>query len=236
MFSSYQAVLFDFFGTLTQAVQRGPAHERIARRLGCTPTEFYRALDDSFPARSIGAYGDPATALSLVAAQLGAHPSRRALAAILAERIAAVRADTRLRPGAVDVLRRLRRFGVSTALISDCGPELPVFLPSLPIAAHLDTYVLSIEVGRRKPDPTMYLTACARLDVRPEDCLYIGDGGSHELTGALAVGMTAIRLDAPDLVGHLTFRADTAFDGPSIRSLYEVLTPVERLDRVLVPV
>ena len=34
---SYQAVLFDFFGTLTRSVQRGVAHVGTAELLGCPP-------------------------------------------------------------------------------------------------------------------------------------------------------------------------------------------------------
>ncbi len=47
----------------------------------------------------------------------------------------------------------------------------------------------------------MYETACAHLGVDPGECLYVGDGGSQELSGATAVGMTAFRLTAPDLAG-----------------------------------
>ena len=59
--------------------------------------------------------------------------------------------------------------------------------------------------------------------VSPEDCLYIGDGGSQELTGARAVGMTAIRLAAPDLAGHLRFNGEQGWTGPSARTLTEAV-------------
>jgi putative hydrolase of the HAD superfamily len=144
-------------------------------------------------------------------------------------RINALRADTRLRDDAESVLRVIRQHGLRTGLISDCTHELPAFLPSLPIAPLLDVNVFSVEVGRCKPDPLIYLEACWRLRVAPEDCLYIGDGGSRELTGAAAVGMTAVRLAAPDLADHLVFNADEDFTGPSVPSLTAVL---DLLDRV----
>lgn len=218
----FRAVIFDFFGTLTRAVARGPAHERIARRLGCAPEAFAAELNATFVARSVGALGDPAMALAHVAARLGVHPSARRLRGVLADRVAAVAADTALRPGVVHVLGQLRRMGMSIALLSDCGPELPEFLSNLSVAPLLDATVLSIETGLHKPDPQMYFEACRRLDVAPAQCLYVGDGGSHELTGAVAVGMTAVRLAAPDLGDHLVFGRDTEFTGPSIESLYEV--------------
>ena len=33
-----RAVVFDFFGTLTRSVSRGPQHRVVARILGCDPT------------------------------------------------------------------------------------------------------------------------------------------------------------------------------------------------------
>jgi putative hydrolase of the HAD superfamily len=222
--TAFRAVLFDFFGTLTQAVRRGPAHELIARRLGCCPTAFAQALDETFLQRSTGALGDPATALGVVARMAGGAPTRQTVEGVLPDRIAAIAADTRLRPEAAQVLELLRRFGLATAVISDCGPELPLMLPALAIAPHVDTCVFSVQVGARKPDAVMYLTACGRLGVRPEECLYIGDGGSHELSGADAVGMTAIRLDAPDLHGHLAFDVDIGWSGPRIDCLTDVFS------------
>jgi putative hydrolase of the HAD superfamily len=222
MSDAFRAVMFDFFGTLTEAVSRGPAHARIAQRLGCAPAAFTRALDQTFLARSTGAYGDPATALGTVARLAGAHPSRSTLESVLPGRLAAIRADTRLRPEAVPVLATLRRFGLGTAIISDCGPELPEMMPKLPIAPYVDACVFSIEVRCRKPDPAIYFAACDRLGVDPRDCLYVGDGGSRELSGASAVGMTAVRLTAPDLGGHLVFDRDDEWSGDRIDSLTDV--------------
>ena len=153
MSSAFRAVIFDFFGTLTEAVRRGPAHERIAYRLGCTPVEFTEALDRTFLERSVGAYGDPAGALDAVARLAGARPSRSTVESVLDDRIKAVRADTRMRPEAVPVLATLQRFGLRTGIISDCGPELPVMMPHLEIAAYVDACVFSIVAGCRKPIP-----------------------------------------------------------------------------------
>jgi putative hydrolase of the HAD superfamily len=68
----------------------------------------------------------------------------------------------------------------------------------------------------------MYAAACALLDVDPRRCLYVGDGGGHELSGAARHGLTAVQLRAPDLGGHLTFHAEPDWRGASIVSLAEV--------------
>jgi len=220
---SCRAVLFDFFGTLTRAVTRGRWHAEIARRLGCDPAAFTAALDRSFRLRARGALGGPVETLRWVCRQLGVDPPPERLAAAARARVAAVRADTRLRDDAVTTLAALRARGLATAVVSDCGYELPMFLPRLPVAGLLDAQVYSVDVGECKPHPAMYETACHELGVPPGDCLYIGDGGGRELTGALAVGMRAVRLAAADLAAHLVFAPDQEFTGPTVGTLVEVV-------------
>lgn len=219
---TYRAALFDFFGTLTHAVRRGPMHGSIARALGVDAETMTAVLDWSFVDRSRGTFGDAAQTLRWICAQASGRPGPDQLRRALADRVAAVRADTDLRPDAVSSLRALRGSGVRTAVVSDCGHELPAFLPRLPISPLLDARVYSVHVGQRKPHPSMYLTACRRLGVQPRECLYVGDGGSRELSGAADLGMTAVRLAAPDLADHLVYDAET-WTGPTIRSLSEVV-------------
>jgi putative hydrolase of the HAD superfamily len=229
---AFQAVVFDFFGTLTRSVRRGPQHADIARALGCDPDAVLSVLDRTFQVRARGDLGSAEATLRWVTEQAGGRPRTAQLRAAVPARVDALKADTRLRADAESVLRALKQRGLRTALISDCTHELPAFLPSMPIAPLLDVNVFSVEVGRCKPDPLIYLEACWRMRVAPEDCLYVGDGGSHELTGAAAVGMTAVRLAAPDLADHLVFNADEDFAGlsvPSLTAVLDLLDPVPAL-------
>jgi putative hydrolase of the HAD superfamily len=224
-----RAVVFDFFGTLTTAVRRGPRHAVIARQLGCEPDAFFAELDRTFYLRAAGGYGQPIDALRRVAYAAGGRPTLAELAYAVASRVDAVRADTVLRPDAVSVLSVLRRRGMPVIVVSDCWYELPAFAPRLAIAPYLEGCVYSVEVGHCKPHPAMYLEACRQLRLDPDECLYVGDGGSRELSGAREVGMATIRLAAPDLAGHLIFRGDREWSGPQARSLTEVLAMVDRV-------
>jgi putative hydrolase of the HAD superfamily len=226
----FRAVLFDFFGTLTRAIQRGRAHDGIARSLGCEPAEFFSVLDRTFHIRSTGSLGTAEETLRWVCAQLGVRPSDEALREACAARVAALRADTWLRPDAMPALWALQRRGLRVAVVSDCGYELPQFLPDLPIAELLDATVYSVHIGACKPHEAMYLAACVRLGVTPWQCLYVGDGGSHELTGAESVGMTAVRLLEADLAHHLTFDAETDWAGRTATSLLEAVTYLDGVD------
>ena len=48
---------------------------------------------------------------------------------------------------------------------------------------------MSCELGLKKPDPRIFQLCTERLSLSPEECLYVGDGGSHELEAAKAFGM-----------------------------------------------
>lgn len=216
---SHDAVLFDFYGTLTEAVHRGPGHQRVAEILGCSLEDMIALLDESFYPRARGEMGDALTTLRWLAGRLGVRVTAAQLHEAQAARVEAITADTRLRADAVATLRRCRGAGLRIALVSDCCWELPDLLRRLPVAPLLDTAIFSVHIGACKPDPTIYLAACAALRVAPARCLFIGDGGSQELSGAKALGMTAVRLAAPDLAEHLVFRSDEAFRGPVATSL-----------------
>ena len=111
-------------------------------------------------------------------------------------------------------------------LLSDCTHELPDIWPSLPVSRYVDATVFSVIAGVRKPHPTLYATLLAALAVEAHECLYVGDGGSGELTGAHHAGMTALPLDVPDVAHSTVYDADTAWTGPSIGSLDEVIALV----------
>ncbi|TCB99687.1 HAD family hydrolase [Micromonospora zingiberis] len=223
----FQAVLFDFFGTLTRPVQRGVGHRTTAELLGCPPDTFVEVLDRSFYERACGRFGSAEATLRWVCEQAGVRPPEDALRAAVACRQQAIRADTRLRADAVPTLRALRARGMRTGVISDCTHELPVLLPELAVAPLLDVRIFSIQLGRCKPDPALYLAACARLGLPPADCLYVGDGGSQELTGAQHAGLTAVRLATPDLADHLVFNVDSGWAGPALATLGEVVAMVD---------
>src|SRR5262245_58326640 len=121
---AYRAVVFDFFGTLTRSVQRGPQHADLARSLGVEPEAVRGVLDRPFRARARGRYGSAEATLRWVIEQAGGRPPASAVRAAEPARVSALKADTRLRSDAVSVLAAIRRRGLATALISDCTHEL----------------------------------------------------------------------------------------------------------------
>jgi putative hydrolase of the HAD superfamily len=218
-------VLFDFFGTLTTSVQtseRDAAAAILAEALGAEHRALVDVLNDSFYERASGRWGDMAESLRRVAGACGITPTADQVDTACRIRMENEQAFTRLRPEAEPVLAGLAAAGVPVGVLSDCTHELPVVWPTLPVARHVRAATFSVEEGRHKPDPALFELALDRMGVGPADCLYVGDGGSNELTGATAVGMTAVLLRAPDADGALVHRREEGWSGRVVSSLSEV--------------
>jgi putative hydrolase of the HAD superfamily len=60
------------------------------------------------------------------------------------------------------------------------------------LASLFDTAVFSCHCGSKKPEPRIYQQALQQLGLKPDTCLFVGDGGSNEHHGAYAVGMKPV--------------------------------------------
>ncbi|MFE5209951.1 HAD family hydrolase [Streptomyces sp. NPDC056600] len=233
------AVIFDFFGTLTPST---PTHvwddhaARSAAPLGIPARTWRAALDTSFLERATGSLGDLAATFRTLALRSGADPSDEALAAACAARTAAQRELFVLRDDAAATLTALRARGLRVGVLSDCTAELAETWPQLPVADLVDARVLSCEEGRRKPDPRLFHLIAGHLEAAPQDCLYIGDGGGDELTGASDCGMRAFMLRAADWADNDAHAREDDWPGPALSTLTEVLTLVETSPAVADPV
>jgi len=90
-----RAVVFDFFGTLTdpgaESDRQAPS-ALTAAALGVPAERFWAAMGASFPDRIVGRYGDTRATLSTVARQCGGEPDGPRLdAAVAAQRAGAER-------------------------------------------------------------------------------------------------------------------------------------------------
>ena len=54
-------------------------------------------------------------------------------------------------------------------------------------------YARDLEQGLSKPDPAIYQRMLDALKLSPEECLYVGDGGSRELYAARDIGMQTLQ-------------------------------------------
>jgi HAD superfamily hydrolase (TIGR01509 family) len=105
---------------------------------------------------------------------------------------ALVRRQVDARPGAIELVERLRARGVRLALASN-SPRFLVddALATARLSGSFDAIVTSDDVEHAKPAPDIYLLACERLDVAPTDALALEDSASG-IAAAKAAGLTCI--------------------------------------------
>ncbi|WP_280205863.1 HAD family hydrolase [Nocardia cyriacigeorgica] len=114
-------------------------------------------------------------------------------------------------PGAREQLRRLRRAGIRTGIVSNqsgvaSGRISPAQLAAVnarveDLLGPFDTWQICVHgpadgCACRKPEPGLVLGAAAALGVDPSRCVVIGDIGS-DVEAALAAGAAAVLVPTP---------------------------------------
>ena len=222
-----RAVVFDLFGTLVYEFPRSVWDEWLrtaAAVLEADPDAFGSAWSATGIERQTGRLGDVEENLRTVAARAGAWPTDAQITEALEARSEMYRKWFVPRPGAEEVLARLRADGRALALVSMCAPDAPRMWRSSPLGGSVDVEVFSSETGLRKPHPEIYLRASDGLRVTPGRCLYVGDGAYGELSGAAAVGMHPVLIRDPEEQEEM-LRPEAeaeAWSGRTIGSLLEV--------------
>ena len=198
----------------------------MASVLSIPPDDFIRLWFDTFNERGLGVFQSYEANIEYICEKLDVerNSSHIKLAVEINRKYGVSVIKTR--PYATELLAYLKAAHYKTGLISDCGVEIPKLFNDILFAPLIDTATFSCHVGMQKPDPRIYQLTAERLEVKPEDCLYVGDGDSNELTGALKVGMHPVLIRNPEEDRDNVYRSDFEGDdwhGLVISSLKEVL-------------
>jgi putative hydrolase of the HAD superfamily len=191
------AVLFDLFNTLVDGGddQADANYAAMAADLGVDPALFTRIWREAWAARCTGALGDAESTMRTVAMQAGVRPTDAAVRLACARRLDYHRRLLWPRPATLETLDTLRAAGWRTAVVSNCTHETATLWKATPLAPRFDAVALSVELGVAKPNPAIYLAACAALRVPPAECVYVGDGADDELPAAAGLGMSVVQTE-----------------------------------------
>jgi putative hydrolase of the HAD superfamily len=104
-----------------------------------------------------------------------------------------------IRPEMLAAIRACRASYKTACLTNNFGSaETQVSAEVATVYELFDAVLESRALGVRKPDPRFYELACATLDVRPEECVFLDDLGVN-LKPARALGMHTIKVTDPDV-------------------------------------
>lgn len=183
---NYQAVFFDFDGTLVHSLNLWARAFKVTfEGYGISMSEeevvtrcFYRPWED-------------------VAIEFGA-PSPEAFSADILKNLRKVFLDAELFPSAIDLLKHCKAHGLQTALVtSSPSGVLYEVLPRLGLSEYFDFVISGDEVAHHKPHPEPLLRALEALGRKPHEVLMVGDSKA-DIFGGKAAG-TATALFLPDV-------------------------------------
>jgi putative hydrolase of the HAD superfamily len=186
-----RAVVFDLFETLVDYddTRSREFSAEAARLCGRDPEEFHQVWREGRPTRETGPMAPYLASLGIGADEM--HDFLELRRSFTREVLG------RPREGVVETLGELRARGLRTGLITVCSDDAVDVWPETPFAGLFGAEVFSCSCGWRKPDPRIYRLACERLDVEPDEAIFVGDGANDELAGAERVGMRSVLIHRP---------------------------------------
>jgi putative hydrolase of the HAD superfamily len=128
-------------------------------------------------------------------ADLGALLDDDVVAQLEERRCTQLRTTWRLFADAIPCLDWLRAAGLKLAAVTNAsGRHQRAKLAGLGIARFFDTLIIAGELGAAKPDPVIFHTACAQLDVSPAETMHVGDLIDTDAVGARDAGLHGVWL------------------------------------------
>jgi putative hydrolase of the HAD superfamily len=229
----YKAVAFDLFGTLVPVFSRRDYEKVVALMAIVLKTpydDFYRLWMQTAERRVTGIFKTLENNLEFICRELKISATSEQITKARQARFDYVARALKPRKDAIKVLKQLKSAGYCIGLVSNCSTEPPLIWPNTPFTPYFDAAVFSSVCGLRKPNPRIFQLAAEKMSIRPEDCLYVGDGDDNELEGALETGMYPVLIRDASENGTEVIRnigEPLHWDGPVITSLREVLDLLE---------
>mgnify|MGYP003523535327 FL=1 len=213
----FDAVLFDWCGTLVEYPTREQRFARVLERLG-RPHDPQSVVELARAFATAEQHPDAIESDRHCDLSASNHEETKLLVCKLAgiddELAAAIEQSYgdlttyRTYPEVVDVIMTLHRHDIEIAIVSDFHLDLRPYFASLGILDCISGFAISYEVGAVKPDRRMFDAALNTITSPAHRCLMVGDNPGPD-TGAAAVGITTLiipveRVDRPALLHRVT--------------------------------
>jgi len=166
--NTLRAVLFDFGGVLaTEGFREGLY--AIARRHGLDPKELLRlGMDAIYDSGYITGQASEAEFWSMMRERAGLTGTDTELSGEILARFV-------IRPRMLETVRRLRRLGIITAILSDQTDWLERLNVRDSFYQEFNRVFNSYSLGKGKRDPTVFAETVAFLGVSPGEALFVDD-------------------------------------------------------------
>ncbi|ABX41925.1 HAD family hydrolase [Lachnoclostridium phytofermentans] len=188
-----KAIFFDLFFTLIVPNYLEENNEYDVLKLSKEEWESYAENDVLYQERALGIVNDEVSIVKKILELMSYEATEEQITEIINRRNDRMkRALDTVDEEIIDTLRSLKSMEIKICLISNADCMDCKFWNQSPLSKFFDYAVFSCNVGMLKPESGIYNYALNRIGVKPEDSLFVGDGGSEELFGAKRVGMKTV--------------------------------------------
>lgn len=187
------AVIFDMFETLITHY-RSPLYmgKQIAAEIGLPEPVFRELWDTTDDGRTLGKMSLEEV-IEAILRQNGRYSENLFADIIRKRRESKEECFRHLHPEILPMLESIRKSGRKIGLITNCYFEERDVIRESVLFPYFDAVCMSCELDMMKPDPAIFRRCMEELCVKPEQCLYAGDGGSRELETARMLGMHPVQ-------------------------------------------
>ena len=187
-----KAVFFDLFFTLANLEYQS---ENEFTLLNISRQEWEASAEnaDVYQQRAIGKLKTEKEMLESMVAGLPFSVTENQL-----EKLVEIRNDryrkslTKIHPDIISTLKELKDSGIKLCLVSNADIIDKKYWDISPLKEYFDAVIFSCDVGIVKPDKAIYQLAMERMRTTADNCYFVGDGGSNELSGAKNCGITTV--------------------------------------------
>lgn len=195
--SMIRAVLFDFGGVITTSPFE--AFARFEKEQGLPPGTI-RSLNATNPHENAWARLERNEVTLDEFCEVYEREARDAGFALDARQVLALLVGD-VRPEMVTALRRCREHLSTACLTNNFVLDREVRPDIAEVLAMFDVVLESSRMGVRKPERRFYELACAELEIRPDQAVFLDDLGIN-LKPAREMGMTTIKVDSASAALH----------------------------------
>lgn len=184
-----KAVIFDMYETLITLWASKPYFRReMVEDMGVSVEAMSPYWDETEDGRSIGEYTFE-EAVAMMLKKLNIYSDELLKKMSKSRHDAKAEAFNHIHPGIIPMLEEIHQRGYKIGLVSNCFSEESELIKESLLYKYFDAAMLSFDEGLSKPDERIFLRCLERLDLKPEECLYVGDGGCDELKVSGKLGM-----------------------------------------------